>query len=354
MSHLIKKTSQKLEELRISLENKVEIDDAGFSKIKLKDFIIPDVDYDSIDLSTEFLGKKLKAPFLILGWTGGSEYLKQINELLAKAAEETGIGFGCGDQYSAIENPEIEKSFTLIKDFAPNALKIANIGAIYLNAYNFSANELNKCLEMIDADAIALYFNTLKEVLKPEGKKNFKGLLSKIKGLIPQVKKPLLVKGYGNKITRMDAIALNEIGINYIDISGYSGPNENLIEEYDIYKDSYDFSRNLAKVFEFWGISTVQSILNVSGKFGNTEMKIIASGGIRTGINAAKCICLGANVVGVAAPFLKTAEKDLESGNEPKNSIRLIKTLIEELKITMFLTGSEKISDLNVEKILTF
>ena len=348
------KTIEKLERIRENLELKAEIDDAGFSKIRLKDFTIPDVDYDSIDLTTEFLGKKLKAPLLILGWTGGSEYLKQINEILAKAAEVTGIGFGCGDQYSAIENPEIEKSFTIIKDFAPNTLKIANSGAIYLNAYDFGANELNRCIEMIDADAIALYFNALEEVLKPEGKKNFKGLFSKIKGLISQVKKPIIVKGYGNGLTRMDAITLYEMGIRYTDISGYAGPNEFLIEEYNLYKDSYDFSRNLAKVFESWGISTVQSILNVSGKYENSEMKIIASGGIRTGINAAKCICLGVNVVGIAAPFLKTAEKDLESGNEPKNSIRLIKTLIEELKITMFLTGSEKISDLNVDKILTF
>jgi isopentenyl-diphosphate delta-isomerase len=333
------------------LEYKAEIDYAGFSKIILKNFIVPEVDYGAIDLSTEFLGKKLAAPLIVIGWTGGSEYIKQINEILAKAAQETGIGFGCGSQYAAIVNPEMENTFSIIKDDAPSVLKIANIGAVHLIAQNYGASELNRCIDMIDADAIALYVNTLEEVLKPDGIKSYKGLLSKLKELIPQVKKPIILKGYGNGVTRMDAISLHDNGIRYIDISGYAGPNEFLLEEYNLFKDFYDYSRNLARDFENWGISTVNSILNVTGFYENSEMKVIASGGIRTGINVAKCICLGANVVGIASPFLKTAEKDIKSGGEPKDSIKLIKTLIEELKITMVLTGSAKISDLNVDKI---
>ncbi len=347
-------TLDKLEEIRKKLEFSPKIDDASFSKIRLKDYTIPEVDYDSIDLSTEFLGKKLKIPLVILGWTGGSEYVKQINEILAETAERMGIGFGCGSQYAAIENPGIQSSFTVIKDLAPNVLKIANVSATHLKKDNFGAEELNKCIDMIDADAIALYFDTLQEVLKPEGEKNFKGLLEKIKESIPHVKKPIIVKGYGDGITRMDAIALHDIGIKYIDISGYAGPNKYVIEEYNLYKDSYDFSRNIAEVFQKWGTSTVRSILNVSGIYDNSQVKIIASGGIRTGINIAKCICLGANIAGVASPFLKTAEKDIENGKGPLISIRLIKTFLEELKIAMFVSGSEKISDLTVDKIEYF
>ena len=354
MSEINIKATAQLEELRRMLEHKIEIDEAGFSKIRLKNFILPEVDYDSIDLSVDFLGKKLSAPLIILGWTGGSAYIKQINEILAKAAQETGIGFGCGSQYAAIQNPELENIFSIIKDKNPDGLKIANIGLAQMLVNNYTADDLNDCIRMIGADAIAIYVNTLQEIIKPDGATNFKGFKSKLKELVPQVKKPIIVKGYGNGVTRTDAVSLNESGIKFIDISGYAGPNENLIEGYNLYHEKLDYSRNLAKDFENWGISTVRSILNVTGLYNSSEMKVIASGGIRTGINVAKCLCIGANVVGIASPFLKTAERDLEHGRKPQESIRLIKTLKEELKITMVLTGSEKISDLNVNKIEPF
>jgi len=323
--------TRKTDHIKISLEEDIEIGSNGFGDIHLVHNALPELDFSNIDLSTTFLGKKLEYPIIIEAMTGGTEQAKKINKALAEVAEEMGIGIGVGSQRPAIEDDSVADTFSVVKDAAPNAFKIGNIGAVQFN-YGVGVADCKKAVEMIDADALAIHLNALQEVIQPEGDTDFSDLLEKIEEASSKLKKPIIVKEVGCGISRAIGEKLMTAGVSCIDVGGYGGTSWGLIEG----KRNAPKSREarLAETFSGWGIPTAISLLELR----ELDIPKIASGGIRDGIEAAKAIALGADVVGMALPLLKA----LDIGGK-KAVKQVLEEFIFELKTAMFLVGARDV-----------
>lgn len=319
--------NRKLDHLTICIEKEIEVGKTGLERINLIHRALPEIDFDEIDMGVKFLGRGLNYPLIIEGMTGGASKALKINKDLASIAQEFGIGFGVGSQRVAIDNPNLANTYK-VRDVAPDILLIANLGAVQLN-YGYGIEECEKAIEMIDADALALHLNPLQEVIQPEGNKNFSNLIEKINRIAEKLKKPVIVKETGCGISYEIAKRLN---VAAIDVSGHGGASWGLVE-------GYRGKENLetGKRFSEWGIPTADSIRDVS----RLDIPVIASGGIRNGIDAAKSFALGADCVGMALPILRVWT---EKG---KRGIReFLNRFISELRIAMFLTGSKSIGEL--------
>ena len=315
---------RKKEHIRICLEKKVEGGDTMLSQVSLLHKAAPEIDKEEIGLGVELFGKKLKAPLIIGAITGGCKQAEKINANLAKAAQSLGIGMQLGSQRAGIEGTGIE-SYEIARKNAPDALLIGNLGAVQF-AKGYTGREAKKAVEMIKADALAIHFNPLQEAIQPEGEARFKGVLEKIREIDAGV--PLIAKETGCGIMRETAIEMQKAGFSGIDTAGAGGTNFALVESYR--------GNRTGKTFRDWGIPTAQSILECR----NADIPIIASGGIRNGIEAAKAIALGAKAVGIALPLLKAANKNEKAVEEE------LRNIIEELRITMFLTGNRDLEEL--------
>lgn len=324
----MKNKNKKLEHLRICIEREVESGNTGFAEIHLIHNALPEIDFDEINLGIKFLGKRLNFPIIIEGMTGGTKEAKEINRDIAEISQEFGIGFGVGSQRMAIENDEFAGTYK-VRDIAPDIFLIANLGAVQLN-YGYGIEECGKAVEMIDADALALHLNSLQEVIQPEGNKNFSNLIKKINEISENLKKPVIVKETGCGISYETA---KKLKVDAIDIAGLGGTSWGLVESYRLGSGI----REIGRTFSNWGIPTAECIMQVS----RLKVPIIASGGIRTGLDAAKSIALGAECVGIALPILKAWNK------EGKEGIRkFLEEFILELRIAMFLTGAKDIKGL--------
>jgi len=320
---------RKLDHLRICIEEDVESGDPGFENIRLEHKALPEVDFDEISMDIDLFGKTLRYPIIIEGMSGGSGRGRKLNRDLARVAQDYGIGFGVGSQRIAIENTNLVDSFQ-VRDIAPDIFLIANLGAVQLN-YGYSIRECKTAIEMIDADALALHVNPLQEIIQPEGNKNFSNLIEKINSVAKKLEKPLILKCVGSGISYSTA---KELKVSAIDVGGVGGTSWSLIEGYR----GKGIIRDIGREFAGWGIPTVESIIEVK----KTNLPIIASGGIRSGIDAAKAIALGAVCVGIALPILRAW-----SSNSIKGVKNFLDKFIYELKICMFLTGSKSIKELN-------
>lgn len=323
---------RKSDHIKISLEKEVEVGSNGFEDIELIHEALPEVNHDQIELTTKFLEKKLKAPLLIEAMTGGTEEAMAINEALAEVAEEMKIGIAVGSQRPAIEDSSVEETYSVVKKAAKRTLKIANLGAVQLN-YKYGVTECQMAVDMIDADALALHLNPLQEMIQPEGNVNFADLLSKIRRIASKVSVPIIAKEVGCGMTQKTAKKLLDAGVQIIDIGGYGGTSWNKIESYRTDEEKQE----LSEIFENWGIPTATSLLEVK----DLECLKIASGGIRTGIEAAKSVAMGADLVGLALPLLRALDDDGEDG-----VFDYLYQLIDEMKLAMMLTGARKIEDL--------
>jgi isopentenyl-diphosphate delta-isomerase len=281
-----------------------------------------------IDLSIELFGKRLKLPIIISSMTGGVEEAYKINKNLAKAAQITGIGMMVGSQKLGIENQSLAYTYQ-IREFAPDILLFSNFGAVHLN-YGYGVKEGKKAIDMIGADGLVLYLNPLQEAIQSEGKTNFKNLDKKIKEICQELEYPLIIKETGSGISEDAARRLSRLGISGIDIAGAGGTSWSKIERI--------INNDLREVFDEWGIPTAESL--IYAKRGAPDITLIASGGIRSGLDIAKALALGADVTGIALPLLKPA---LHSTEEV---VKVLNKLGEELKVAMFCTGSKTISDL--------
>lgn len=307
----------------------------GLEDIYLIHRALPEISLNEINTSTTIFDHKLKAPIVIEAMTGGTRKALVINSALAEAAEKLGLAMGVGSQRVALENPQLEESFKVVRKKAPNAFLIGNLGASQILKKN-SFNEIQKAIDMIDADAFAIHLNPLQEAIQPEGSASFSGVLKKIREIATELSVPLLIKETGAGISFEDAVLLEEAGVKGIDVSGAGGTSWAAVESFRAKKTFDELHERLGKVFWDWGIPTAVSIIEVKQ---TTQLTLIASGGIRTGIEATKTLALGANAVGIASPLLKSA---LEGGVE-----NVLKTLIEEIKMTMFLVGANTIEKLN-------
>ncbi|MGB2728833.1 MAG: type 2 isopentenyl-diphosphate Delta-isomerase [Halobacteriota archaeon] len=336
---------RKIEQLRICAEKEVEVAANCFADVKLVHVALPEIDKEEIELKTEFLGFSFTYPIMIASMTGGHPATKRINEVLAEAAETVGVGMGVGSQRAALEGTEQEDSFRVVRDVAPDSFIYANIGAPQLKEYGIEGVE--RVIAMIDADAVAIHLNFLQEAIQPEGNVDARGCLTSIKEVCEAIKKPVIVKETGAGISNAVAKRLHEAGVSAIDVGGLGGTSLAAAEIYRAKAEGDDMGEHLGHLFGWdWGITTVESIVECSAL--PFPIPVIATGGIRTGIDVAKSIVLDADLCSAALPFLKPA---MENGSADK-VIEKIEEMGEELKVAMFLTGCKTTRELKEAEVI--
>ena len=336
---------RKIEQLRICAEEEVEVSKNCFADVMLIHVALPEIDKEEIELKTEFLGFSLNYPIIIASMTGGHPETKRINEVLAEAAETLGVGMGVGSQRAALEGTEHEDSFRVVRDVAPNSFIYANLGAPQLKEYGIEGVE--RVIEMIDADAIAIHLNFLQEAIQPEGNVDARGCLALIKEVCEAIKKPVIVKETGAGISYGIAKKLHSVGVSAIDVGGLGGTSLAVAEIHRAKAEGDELGEHLGKLFGWdWGIPTVESTIECNAL--PFSIPIIATGGIRNGIDVAKSMALGAELCSAALPFLKPA---LKNANADK-VIEKIKEMGEELTVAMFLTGCKTIAELKEAEVI--
>jgi isopentenyl-diphosphate Delta-isomerase len=326
-------SSRKSDHIRITLEEDVLSGVAtGLDAYRFEHQALPEIDLDAVDLSLDLFGRKLAAPILISSMTGGTSQAAEINRLLALAAQEAGVALGLGSQRVAIEQPEWANTFQ-VRTFAPDILLFGNLGAVQLN-YGFTSEHCLRAVEMVGADALILHLNPLQEALQPEGDVRFSGLLRKIEGVCKALPVPVIAKETGCGISKHVAKQLVSAGVAAIDVAGLGGTSWSQVE---MYRLSDEYQVGVAASFCDWGVPTVESIINVRQVA--SDIPIIASGGIKSGVDIAKCIALGADLGGLAKYFLGPATR---STDEVVHSIEALK---RQIQISMFLTGTKNLAD---------
>ena len=324
-------SDRKLEHLLICENYDVEFKNKsnGFEDIELIHNVLPEINKYDIDLSTSVFGKKLDSPLFISAITGGHPEAKKINKQLAIASENHNIALGVGSQRAACEHPELEDTYTIVRDNAPNCLLVGNIGAPQLNL-------AEKAIDILDADILAIHLNPLQESIQPEGDLDARGYVGLIEEITESVNIPVVAKETGCGISAESAKLLADAGVDFIDIEGAGGTSWAAVETYRR-DDKY-----LGELFWDWGIPTAISTVEVVKA---CSIPVISSGGIRSGLEAAKAIALGADAVGMALPFLKNC-------NSQDKLNKLINRFNDSLRIAMFLVGAKNIEELKQTKLV--
>jgi isopentenyl-diphosphate delta-isomerase len=335
LSHNQANSKRKEEHLRIALSTDVEFKDidTGLDDYQFVHQALPEIDLARIDLSVSLFGKEMNAPLVISSMVGGIDAAGRINRNLARTAQAMGLAMGVGSQRCFIDDPETAPTY-LVRDVAPDILLLANLGAIQLN-YGFGARECRQAVEMLEADALVLHLNPLQEALQPEGNTNFAGLLTRIEQLCQQLPVPVMVKEVGWGISEDVARKLAAAGVAGIDVAGAGGTSWSEVEKR---RANVDTDGIHAAAFATWGIPTAESVQMV--RRGAPELPIIASGGIRTGVDVAKAIALGADAAGIATPLLKAASASTATASA------CLRAIIEELRIAMFCIGAPSLAEL--------
>jgi len=326
---------RKKEHLDIALSEDLELDgiETGLDDYQFVHKALPELDLASVDLSTGLFGRTLKAPLFVSSMVGGIEPARRINHNLARAAQELGIAMGVGSQRCAIESGSAASTYQ-VRDVAPDVLLFANLGAVQLN-YGYGVSECRRAVEMIDADGLILHLNPLHEALRHDGDTDFTQLLSKIETVCRELTVPVVAKEVGHGISEDVARRLAAAGVSGIDVAGAGGTAWSEVEKH---RASTDRRMRVASTFAGWGIPTADSIRMVNA--GAPGLTLIASGGIRTGLDVAKAIALGSDAAGIGAPLLRAA-------NDSDDAVKdLLLQVIEELRISMFCIGVPRTKDL--------
>lgn len=330
---------RKAEHIRLALDQGMQLGHSDFDEYRFEHEALPEIDLDAIDVSVDFLGRRLAAPLLVSCMTGGTEMAGRINRNLAAGAERTGVAVGVGSQRKALEDPAKADTFR-VREVAPSIPLLANLGAVQLN-YGMGVRECRQAVDMIGADALALHLNPLQEAIQPEGQCDFSGLLPKIGQVVRELGVPVVVKEIGCGLSEATARALISQGVRILDTAGVGGTSWARIEA----RRAGDLE--IGEVFAGWGLSTPESIRQVRlAAEGLEGVTVIASGGLRNGLDAAKAIALGADLVGMAYPFLAPATESAEKVAE-----KVLRT-VRELKICMFCLGIKSIAELQGTKLL--
>jgi len=325
---------RKADHIRINLDKDVSSSlTTGLERYRFVHQATPELDLAAVDTTTALLGKTLHAPVLISSMTGGTERAREINRRLAHAAQMHGIVMGLGSQRAAIQQPELADTFR-VRDIAPDILLFANLGAVQLN-YGYDVEHCREAVEMIGADALILHFNALQEALQPEGNWNFRGLLKRVEAVCRKLEVPVIAKEVGWGINEQTARQLAEAGVAAIDVAGGGGTSWSEVEKHRATSAS---QRRVAARFRGWGLPTAESIL--MARRGAPHLPIIASGGLRDGVDVAKCLALGAAAAGIARPFVKAAAMSAQAADEAVSEI------IMELRVAMFAAGAGTIEAL--------
>ena len=334
---------RKLRHIRVSLEENVETDIAtGFQDIRLIHRALPEIDLDEVSTETAFFGKKLAAPLIISAITGGTEEAAKINETLALVAEEKQIAIGVGSQRIAIDQPEAVNTFSIVREKAPSTFVMGNLGCPQLSL-GWGVPEAKKCIEMIDADALALHMNPLQEAVQVDGDTNYRGVYEKITELHKNLDTPLIMKETGSGIAWEEAVKMQKAGASGIEISGVGGTSWSAVEYHIAKEVGKKEMEYLGGALWNWGIPTAISVVETTQK---TDLSVISSGGIRTGVEIVKSIALGADMGGMAKPFLEKAIQGREALSE------FVDNIIREIRVAMFLVGARNVAELQKVPVL--
>ncbi len=325
---------RKAEHIRINLEDDVRSAvSTGLDNLRLTHEALPELDLTEIDTALPLFGRRLTAPVLISSMTGGTPEADRINRRLAQAAQAEGVAIGVGSQRAALEHPEQAHTFQ-VRRYAPDALLFANLGAIQLN-YGYGVDECRRAVDMIQADALFLHLNPLQEALQSGGDTNFRGLAKRIEEMCRRLPVPVVAKEVGWGISERTAKLLANCGVAAIDVAGAGGTSWSQVE---MHRAPNERLRRLAASYVAWGIPTADSIVAV--RRGAPSLLVIASGGLRDGLDITKCIALGAVLGGMAGPFLRAAAV---SADRVVRSLQLIK---EQIRVSMFACGARDLAGL--------
>ncbi|MDJ0735235.1 MAG: type 2 isopentenyl-diphosphate Delta-isomerase [Nostocaceae cyanobacterium] len=327
--------SRKADHIRICLESDVQCRQTtnGLEKYRFTHCCLPELDYQEIDISTSFLDKQVLAPLLISSMTGGTPQAGIINSRLAQVAQHYKLAMGVGSQRVAVEKPEVADTFA-VRKYAPDVLLFANLGAVQLN-YDYGLDQCLRVIDILEADALILHLNPLQECIQPRGDKNFKGILDKIANLCSKIAIPVIAKEVGNGISAVMAEKLIAAGVKAIDVAGAGGTSWAKVESE---RAENALQRRLGRTFADWGLPTAECITSIRSVA--PDVPLIASGGLRHGLDVAKAIALGADIGGLAMPFLKAAA-DSETA-----LFELAQVLIAEIKTVLFCTGNATLENL--------
>ena len=325
---------RKADHIRINLEKDVQFPalTTGLERYRFVHQALPELDLADIDTRVQVFQKWVAAPILVSSMTGGTSQAMAINRNLAEAAQARGLAMGVGSQRAGLERADTVATFR-VRDVAPDILLLANLGAVQLN-YGYTVDDCRRAVEMVEADGLILHLNPLQEVLQAEGDANWRGLLNKIEEVCRRLPVPVIAKEVGWGISAQTARRLIDVGISAIDVAGAGGTSWSQVE---MHRAPTERLRRLAAAFADWGIPTaesLQTVRRVAQEMGAVDMPIFASGGIRSGQDVAKCVALGADLVGLASPFLKRA---VLSAEEVYDEMEILEA---ELRIAMFCSGA--------------
>jgi len=303
---------------------------------------LPELDYDEIDISTTFLKRRFSIPIIIDSMTGGTPEATKINGRLGDLAEKYDLAMGVGSQRAGLESKELAETYSIARKNAPNAFLVANIGGAQI-AKGLTIENIKDIIDMIKADALVIHLNPLQELIQPEGEPKYRGVFSKISEISKSIDVPVIVKEVGAGISKEVAVKLEMSGISAINVAGAGGTSWAGVEKLRAEALNNDLKIHLGEIFWDWGIPTAASLIEVKK---TVELPIIASGGLRNGLEIAKCIALGANMGAMAYPFLLRAAESREQ------LFNFADTVIAELKSTMFLVGAMNLSVLKSSRYI--
>jgi len=332
---------RKREHLEICLQEDVRsAASVGLERYRLIHQCLPEMALDDVQTSTRFLGHELRAPLLLSSMTGGTGLAAEVNCRLATAAQELGLAMGLGSQRAGIEDPALMATYQ-VRDRAPDILLLANLGAVQLN-YGYGVDECLRAVESVGADALILHLNPLQEALQPGGNTDFSGLLAKIERVCRELPVPVVVKEVGWGLSSQAAEQLCRAGVAALDIAGAGGTSWSEVERH---RSGEPVGAEVASAFAGWGIPTADSLVRVRQTL--PDLPLIASGGLTDGVEAALCLALGADLVGMAQPLLRPAMESAQA------VIARLEVVIRQLRVAMFCSGARSIGQLDRSRVTT-
>ncbi len=332
---------RKIEHVNIALGQDISVaQSANWNDVQFVHQALPEVDLDEIDTSVSFLGHRLRYPIFISSLTGGHDDVTSINRNLARAAEHYGLVLGVGSQRAGIVNPEVISSYAITREHAPKTYLIANIGAPQLIAQAhhapFTIEQVEHAVTMIGANALAVHMNSLQEATQPEGDRRAVGEAAALKTLTEKISVPVIAKETGAGVCREQALLLHSCGVAAIDVGGAGGSSMSALEAERSKARGDARTHNIGLLFRNWGIATPVSIIESKV----ARLPLISTGGVRTGLDIARALALGATLAGIGFPFLKAASQSYDAVCE------LLETIVTELKVAMQLSGAASIEQL--------
>ncbi len=335
-------STRKADHVRINLEQDVASKGvaSGFESYRFINCALPEIDLSEVDTRSTVFGRALAAPILISCMTGGTADAQRINRVLARVAQNQGLAMGLGSGRALLERPELLETFD-VRDIAPDVLLLANLGAVQLNK-GYGVKECRRLIEMLRADALVLHLNAIQEAVQPEGDTVFRGLLEKIRALCAEFDAPVIVKEVGWGIAPDAVRALFDAGVAGVDLAGAGGTSWSEVERHRI---GDTWRANVAGAFSGWGIPTAEC-LRAARRIEPRGM-LIASGGIRNGLDIVKALALGADLVGIAGPFLRAAASSYDAATD------LAREFGQVLRVAMFGLGERTLADLrNTKRVI--